>query len=150
MKNNDEHWMKLALEQAEVAYANGEVPVGAILVRDNEVIGCGYNQPVSAHDPTAHAEIVALRDAADSVTNYRLPGTTLYVTVEPCTMCFGALIHARVFRVVYGASEPRAGVIHSSLRLADEAFYNHKFQCQGGVLATPCAKLMTRFFRERR
>ncbi len=145
-----EHWMALALEQAELAREADEVPVGAIVVRNGELIGRGYNQPVSACDPSAHAEIIALRDAAITVSNYRLPGATIYVTVEPCTMCFGAMVHARVARIVYGASEPRAGVIGSQLALASEDFYNHRIETEGGVLADQCGGLIASFFRDRR
>lgn len=147
---NDVQWMQLAIEQAKRAYEREEVPVGAIVVRDGEIVGRGFNQPIGTHDPTAHAEIVALRDAARRDANYRLPGATLYVTVEPCTMCFGAMIHARISRLVYGAAEPRAGVIESQLNLANTGFYNHRIECRGGVLAEPSAALISRFFRERR
>jgi tRNA(adenine34) deaminase len=147
---DDIYWMQQALELARLAQARGEVPVGAIVVRDNKLLGSGYNQPISACDPTAHAEIVALRAAALHAANYRLPGATLYVTIEPCTMCVGALIHARVARVVFGASEPRAGAVCSSQQLLDLEVYNHRVNWCGGVLAEDCAGVMQDFFRSRR
>ncbi len=147
---DDEYWMQQALLQAEKAYALGEVPVGALLVRDGEVIGAGYNQPISSADPTAHAEVVALRDGARRVGNYRLPNTTLYVTIEPCTMCAGAIIHSRVARLVYGATEPKAGVVESNLALLDQAHFNHSLSTTGGVLAEQCSDLISQFFRMRR
>ena len=150
MTKNDEYWMRLALEQAQLAAARGEVPVGAVLVRNDELIGSGFNQPISACDPTAHAEVVALRAAAIAAANYRLPDTTLYVTIEPCTMCSGALVHARVRRVVFGAPEPRAGAVVSAARVFDGTQFNHRVDYEGGVLAEECAEVMQRFFRERR
>ncbi len=147
---NDEHYMRRALVLAEKAVACGEVPVGAVLVRDGEIIGEGYNCPISSNDPTAHAEVMALRDAAKRVDNYRLPDTTLYVTVEPCTMCAGALVHARVARVVYGATEPKAGVAESRMNLFAAPHFNHLVHCEGGVLREECAELMREFFRSRR
>jgi Cytosine/adenosine deaminases len=146
----DEHWMLQALALARQAEASGEVPVGAILIRDGEVVGQGYNRPILSHDPTAHAEIVALREAAERASNYRLPGTTLYVTIEPCTMCIGAMIHARVERLVFGAPEPRAGAVVSAHQLANHPSYNHRLQVRGGVLEEACADLMRDFFRRRR
>lgn len=146
----DEQFMRRALQLAQRAAATGEVPVGAVLVRDGAVIGEGYNRPISSCDPTAHAEIVALRDAAAREGNYRLPGTTLYVTIEPCTMCAGALVHARVARVVYGAAEPKAGVASSHLQLFAAAHFNHRVDCAGGVLPAECSALISDFFRRRR
>lgn len=146
----DEYWMQQALARAEDAARLGEVPVGAVLVREGGVLGAGTNGPVASRDPTAHAEIRALRDAGERAENYRLPGATLYVTLEPCTMCFGALIHARVERLVYGAAEPRAGVCESRLRLPDETFYNHRVQVTSGVLAHEAADLLRTFFARRR
>jgi len=133
----------------------GEVPVGAVLVRNDavasdEILGAGFNCPISTHDPTAHAEIVALRAASKAVSNYRLPGTTLYVTIEPCAMCVGAIIHARVERVVFGALEPRAGAVISSQRLFDATHFNHRVSYTGGILADECANIMQQFFRSRR
>jgi tRNA(adenine34) deaminase len=147
---NDEYWMQEALELARQAGQLGEVPVGALVVRDGEKLGAGFNQPLSSHDPTAHAEIMALRAAAASMQNYRLPGTTLYVTIEPCTMCLGAMIHARVGRLVFGAREPRAGVVCSHFRLPDSEIYNHRMTWEEGVLAEEAAVLMQDFFRQRR
>ncbi|MFT3930499.1 MAG: tRNA adenosine(34) deaminase TadA [Spongiibacteraceae bacterium] len=147
---NDEYWMQLALEQAQLAAANGEVPVGAVLVKSGELIASGFNQPISSCDPTAHAEVVCLRAAAQHLSNYRLPGTTLYVTIEPCTMCIGTLIHARVQRLVYGAPEPRAGAVESAARLLEGAQFNHRIEVQGGVLADRCAAIMQNFFKQRR
>lgn len=147
---NDEHWMRRALALAQEAMEVDEVPVGAVLVRDNGILGEGFNQPIGTHDPTAHAEIQALRQAAMAVGNYRLPGATLYVTIEPCTMCSGALIHARVDRVVFGAREPRAGSLLSRLNLHEFAGYNHHFTVTEGVLAGECSRLITDFFRSRR
>ncbi|MGB2248209.1 MAG: tRNA adenosine(34) deaminase TadA [Alcanivorax sediminis] len=147
---NDEDWMRRALTLAEQAAEAGEVPVGAVVVRDGELLGEGYNQPIVAHDPTSHAEVMALRHAAHNEQNYRLPGSTLYVTLEPCTMCFGALIHARVSRLVYAASEPRAGVCVSQLQLPEVSFYNHKMIVEGGLLAEESAALLKGFFARRR
>lgn len=146
----DLHWMQRALVLAGQAAAMGEVPVGAVLVRDSVVIGEGCNQPISAQDPTAHAEIVALRTAAAAIGNYRLPDTTLYVTLEPCTMCIGALIHARVTRLVFAAREPRAGAVCSALQLCDHSGYNHRLGWSEGVLAAESSALLTAFFRARR
>lgn len=148
--DNDQHWMQLALAQAQLAAAAGEVPVGAVLVRDGQLLGAGFNQPIGRCDPTAHAEIVALRAAAQQAANYRLPGATLYVTIEPCAMCAGALVHARVQRVVFGAPEPRAGAVVSAVQLLDGPQFNHRVAYSGGVLAEACAELMQRFFRDRR
>ena len=145
-----EHWMRRALELAEQAASHEEVPVGAVLVRDGEQLGEGWNQVITAADPTAHAEIVALRAAAQRVGNYRLPGTTLYVTLEPCTMCAGALVHARVERLVFAAREPRAGAICSNCDILDSAFYNHRVLWEEGPLAVESAALLQAFFRARR
>jgi tRNA(adenine34) deaminase len=150
MNQDDQLWMGRALALAEQAARCGEVPVGALVVRDGVVLGEGYNRPILATDPTGHAEINALRDAAARQGNYRLPGATLYVTIEPCTMCFGALIHARIARLVYGAAEPRAGVCESRLNLPEQRFYNHRIEVIGGIEAAAAADLMRRFFRTRR
>lgn len=147
---NDADWMRLALEQAKIAQARGEVPVGAVLVADDELLAAAYNMPIMSSDPTAHAEVAVLRSAAAKVRNYRLPETTLYVTIEPCTLCMGALIHARVRRLVFGAREPRAGAAVSQLRLAEHDFYNHRLEVVEGVLAEECGRLMSEFFRSRR
>lgn len=149
-QHDDEHWMRAALQCAQRAAALGEVPVGCVIVRDGVVIGEGYNHPISGCDPTLHAEVAALRDAARRVGNYRLPGATLYVTIEPCTMCVGALIHARIARVVFGALEPRAGAVVSQLRLLEAAHFNHRIEVEAGIMADTCADLMQDFFRARR
>jgi tRNA(adenine34) deaminase len=148
--DQDASWMQLALAQARLGAAAGEVPVGAVLVRDGVLLGAAFNRPIASHDPTAHAEIEALRAAGRDEHNYRLSGSTLYVTIEPCTMCVGAMIHARVARLVFGASEPRAGAVCSHFHLLDTDIFNHRIAWQGGVLAEECSALMTDFFRERR
>ena len=142
--------MQKALTFAEQAAEVGEVPVGAILVRDDELIGAGWNQPISTHDPSAHAEIVALRDAAKNVSNYRLPDATLYVTIEPCTMCFGAIVHARVARIVFGALEPKAGVLASHPEVLQCDIYNHIPDWEGGICADECSQMISDFFKKRR
>lgn len=149
-RRQDEAFMRLAIKQAELGAASGEVPVGAVLVRDGEVLGRGYNCPILSHDPSAHAEMVAIREAASRVANYRLPGSTLYITLEPCSMCAGLIVHARIARVVYGASEPRAGVAASQGRFFAEPFLNHRVLVEGGLLAEECGEMLKRFFRERR
>jgi len=146
----DEHWMSRCLELADLAAKEGEVPVGAVIVRDNQIIGEAYNQPISAVDPTAHAEIQALRTAAISVNNYRLPGSTMYVSLEPCTMCAGALVHARIGRLVYGATEPRAGAIVSQSQVLDSDYLNHRIEYCGGCLAEESSLLLKRFFQAKR
>jgi tRNA(adenine34) deaminase len=146
----DVHWMRQALAQAQVAGQAGEVPVGAVVVRGGEVIATGRNAPVQGHDPTAHAEIMALRAAAQRLGNYRLEGCTLYVTLEPCAMCSGAMLHARVPRVVFGAADPKTGAAGSVVDLFASRQLNHQTQVQGGVLADECAALLAAFFRERR
>lgn len=142
--------MQLALEQARLADAAGEVPIGAIVVLEGQVVASAYNQPIGAVDPTAHAEIVALRRAACAVGNYRLTGAALYVTVEPCLMCVGALVHARVGTVVFGAREPKAGALVSAVQALDIPTLNHRFAIVEGVLAEECRELVQAFFRERR
>lgn len=148
---DDERWMLRALALAERAAAEGEVPVGAVLVKDGESVGDGWNRPIAEHDPSAHAEIRALRDAGQRLRNYRLPGTTLYVTLEPCPMCAGAIVHARVARVVFGALDPKGGACGSVFALlpSDERF-NHRTECTGGILAEPCSQLLRLFFLGRR
>ncbi|WP_159240116.1 tRNA adenosine(34) deaminase TadA [Zhongshania aliphaticivorans] len=146
----DEYWMRRALALALDADARNEVPVGALIVRDGAVIGEGFNQPISESDPTAHAEIVALRRAAQELNNYRLPRATMYVTVEPCAMCAGAIIHARLARLVYAAAEPKAGAVCSHLQLFDQAQMNHKVAWQGGVLAEESSAVVQAFFARRR
>lgn len=145
-----ERWMREALALAREAAAAGEVPVGAVVVSDGAVIGRGFNQPISSHDPTAHAEVVALRDAAARVGNYRLPGATLYVTLEPCLMCVGAFMHARVATVVYGATEPRTGAMESTQRAHESAALHHSVTVVSGVLAAECREVLQAFFQERR
>ena len=146
----DEAWMGLALSLAQQAASIGEVPVGAVLVKDGEVLGQGYNRPISTNDPSAHAEIAALRDAGQRLGNYRLPGTTLYVTLEPCTMCAGALIHARIERLVFGAFEPKAGVICSKNKLLEADYINHNIAVTAGVLSADCSIIVSNFFSQRR
>ena len=146
----DAVFMRLALEQAGLARAEGEVPVGAVVVKDGEVIATGFNQPISGHDPTAHAEIVALRAAADKLGNYRLPGCELYVTLEPCIMCSGAMMHARLARVIYAATDPKTGACGSVVNLFDEPSLNHHTDVVGGVLADQASSLLRAFFAERR
>ena len=146
----DTHWMRLALAEALSAAQAGEVPVGAIVVKDGQVIATGRNAPVEGHDPTAHAEIVALRAAAQRLSNYRLDGCTLYVTLEPCAMCSGAMLHARLARVVFGAPDPKTGAAGSVLNLFGVAPINHQTQVTGGVLAQECGSLLSSFFRQRR
>lgn len=142
--------MRRALTLADRAADEGEVPVGAVLVRGDQLLGEGWNQVIGATDPTCHAEIVALRDAARAQRNYRLPGTTLYVTLEPCTMCAGALVHARVEHLVFGAREPKAGVVCSTAALLDEGQYNHRVEWTEGVLAQDCTRRLQAFFQARR
>ncbi|HSL22564.1 MAG TPA: tRNA adenosine(34) deaminase TadA [Vicinamibacterales bacterium] len=146
----DTDFMRLALEQARVARLAGEVPVGAIVVVGGEVVGAGYNQPIAACDPTAHAEIVAMRQAAARLANYRLTGARLYVTVEPCLMCVGAMVHARVETLVFGAAEPKAGAVVSTQRAHEHPALNHQLEVVGGVLEEECRDLMQAFFKERR
>ena len=146
----DAQFMAEALEQARLGAQLGEVPVGAVLVRDGEVLGRGFNQPIASRDPSAHAEMVALRAAALAVDNYRLPGSTLYVTLEPCSMCAGLIVHARVARLVYAASEPRAGVVSSRGQFFEQDFLNHRVLVEGGLLAEESAELLRGFFRARR
>ena len=147
---NDEDYMRAALEQARQAGACDEVPVGAVVVLDGEIVGRGFNQPIGRHDPTAHAEIMALRDAATRLGNYRLPGCTLYVTLEPCVMCSGAIMHARVARVVCGARDPKTGVAGSVLDLFAESRLNHHATIEGGLLADDCGRMLSSFFAARR
>ncbi len=142
--------MQEALRLARHAASQDEVPVGAVVVCRGEIIGRGWNRPISSGDPTAHAEIVALRDAARWLNNYRMPEADLYVTIEPCTMCYGALIHARIRRIVYGAPEPKAGVIQSQLQLPQASCYNWSPEIVGGVEAEACAELISGFFRQKR
>jgi len=148
--DSDLGFMRLALEQAERARLEGEVPVGAVVVKDGAVVAVGYNQPIGRHDPTAHAEIVALRAAAEKLGNYRLPGCELYVTLEPCAMCSGAMMHARLARVVYAARDPKTGVCGSVLDLFAQEVLNHHTEVVGGVLADDASTMLKSFFAERR
>jgi tRNA(adenine34) deaminase len=145
-----EQWMRYALNRAIQAGERGEVPVGAVIVIDGELVSEGSNEPIATNDPTAHAEIVAMRRAAELIRNYRLVGATLYVTIEPCQMCVGAMIHARVARLVYGAPEPKAGAIESAMRAHEHPALNHRLEVQGGVLEADCREVMQRFFADRR
>ena len=149
-RSQDEHFMQLALQQARLGAERGEVPVGAVLVLEGEVIGAGFNCPISTHDPSAHAEMVAIRAAARYVGNYRLPGSTLFVTLEPCSMCAGLIVHSRIQRVVYGTTEPKAGVAVSRGEFFAQDFLNHRVLVEGGVLAEHCASELREFFRLRR
>ncbi len=142
--------MQQALSQAHNAWALGEVPVGAVVVKDGQVIATGFNQPIGTHDPTAHAEIMALRAAATILGNYRLPGCELYVTLEPCVMCAGAMMHARLKRVVFGAADPKTGACGSIVNLFEQEKLNHHTEVVGGVLAEECGGLLKAFFAERR
>lgn len=146
----DEHWMRRALELAHQGEAAGEVPVGALLVRDGAVVGEGWNCPIGCHDASAHAEIQAIRDAGRRLGNYRLLDTTLYVTLEPCLMCVGAIVHARIGRVVYGAHEPKTGAVDSVFALLQAEQHNHRVAVTGGVLAAEAGELLRSFFRSRR
>ena len=146
----DSAFMQRALVLAQQGGALGEVPVGAVLVLDGQIIGEGYNQPILSCDPTAHAEVVAIRQAATALQNYRLENTTLYVTLEPCTMCVGALVHARIGRVVFAATEPKSGSLVSARKLFETGYYNHVFVFEGGLLADEASKMLSDFFRGRR
>lgn len=148
--DRDTHWMRQALAQAELAAAAGEVPIGAVLVKGDVLIASGWNQPIAGHDPTAHAEIRALRAAGQALQNYRLPDTTLYVTLEPCLMCAGAMIHARVARLVFGAHDSKRGVVDSRWEVFEAPWLNHRVEVTGGVLEDECAALLKQFFRDRR
>jgi tRNA(adenine34) deaminase len=143
-------FMRAALDEARLGFSAGEVPVGAVVVLDGEIVGRGFNQPISASDPTAHAEIVALREAARALGNYRLVGATMYVTIEPCLMCVGAMVHARVGTLVYGAAEPKAGAVVSSCRAHELPSLNHRIDVVGGVLEEDCRAVIQEFFRTRR
>ncbi|RRJ85295.1 tRNA adenosine(34) deaminase TadA [Aestuariirhabdus litorea] len=146
----DAHWMGLALNEARHAAERDEVPVGAVVVRDGVVVGRGFNQPISSCNPVAHAEILALEEAARTLGNYRLLGCTLYVTLEPCTMCAGALVHSRIDRLVYGATEPKAGAVVSRARVLELETMNHRVEVSGGVRGEECSELISGFFRRRR
>lgn len=145
-----EGFMREAVRLAGEARRGGEVPVGAVVVSEGEIVGRGFNQPIASHDPTAHAEIVALREAARAMGSYRLTGATLYVTIEPCMMCVGALVHARIATLVFGTTEPKAGAIESTQRAHEHPALNHRLEIVSGVMAAECREVMRAFFRERR
>ena len=147
---DDQYWVARALELASQAASKDEVPVGAVVVLNGKEIGAGFNAPISGCDPTAHAEIRALRDAAARVGNYRLAGATLYVTLEPCTMCVGAIVHSRISRLVYGAAEPKAGAVESARRTLEEPHLNWRVEVTGGVMAEACGQAISEFFSRRR
>jgi tRNA(adenine34) deaminase len=146
----DEAWMRHAIRLAQRAESLGEVPVGAVLVKDNQCLAEGWNSPIASFDATAHAEIITLREAGKRIANYRLVNTTLYVTLEPCVMCMGAIAHARVKRLVFGAYDPKRGAVCNALSLADADFLNHKITWEGGILADECGGLLKEFFQARR
>jgi len=148
--DSDEQFMKLALQEAQKSQEMNEVPVGAIIIMNGEVISKSHNKSISQNDPTSHAEINALRNAASKVRNYRLTGATLYVTLEPCAMCYGAIVHARITRLVFGAYDPKTGVCGSSIKLHEQACFNHSPEITGGVLEEDCSLILKDFFKERR
>ena len=147
---DDQYWMKQALELAAEASERNEVPVGAVVVLNDQIVGRGFNSPISGCDPSAHAEIQALRDAAKHLDNYRLVDATLYVTIEPCSMCAGAIVHSRIKRLIYGALEPKAGVATSQILFFDQPWLNHLVEVKGGVLADECSSMISEFFARRR
>jgi tRNA(Arg) A34 adenosine deaminase TadA len=149
-RSRDQDFMREALALAAQGAALGEVPVGAVLVHNGEIIGRGFNAPISGSDPSAHAEMVAIRAAAQAASNYRLPGSTLYVTLEPCSMCAGLIVHARIGRIVFGALEPKAGVVQSQGQFFSQGFLNHRLLVEGGVLAEECGSILSEFFKARR
>ena len=146
----DQQYMHMAIEQAQLAAQSGEVPVGAVLVKDGQVISKAFNKPIANHDPSAHAEMLALREAALAEENYRIPGSTLYVTLEPCAMCSGAMLHARIDRVVYGASDPKTGAAGSVLDIFASKQINHQTSVEGGIMSEECGQLLRDFFKGRR
>jgi len=148
--NNDEKWMNLAIIEAKLAIDESEIPVGAVLVQNGILIAQAHNQPIINNDPTAHAEVQLLRKAGEKLKNYRLVGTTLYVTLEPCAMCFGAMMHARIDRIVFGALDPKTGVCGSSTNMSEESFFNHKISISGGILESECKEILQSFFKLRR
>ena len=148
--NEDEKWMKIAISEANLANDEGEIPVGAVIIQNNKLIVKAHNQPIINHDPTAHAEVEALRKAGRKLKNYRLSGSTLYVTLEPCAMCLGAMMHARIERIVFGASDPKTGVCGSKADLISETFFNHRIKVQGGVLEKETKNLLQSFFKSKR
>ncbi len=145
-----EHYMKMALEEAELAMAEDEVPIGAVIVHEDRVIARAHNQREQLHDPTAHAEMIAITQAAEALRSWRLDGCTLYVTLEPCPMCAGAILQARIPTAVYGAADPKAGAVHTLFQLLDDGRLNHRCLAVSGVLAEPCGEILTRFFQEQR
>jgi tRNA(adenine34) deaminase len=147
---SDKDWMQRAFELAEKAKAQGEVPVGAIIVHDNKIIGEGWNQPISSNDPTAHAEIIALRDAGNNIGNYRLIDATMYVTLEPCVMCTGAIVHARLAKLVYAADDPKTGACGSVFNLLQTEELNHKVEIEKGIMEDECRSLIQTFFKDKR
>ena len=148
--NKDEKWMRIALNEANLAMDENEIPVGAVLVKNDKLIAQSHNRPINKNDPTAHAEIELLRKAGEQQKNYRLIGSTLYVTLEPCAMCFGAMIHARIERIVFGASDPKTGVCGSCINLNEEKIFNHKISITGRVLEKESSELLRLFFKSRR
>jgi tRNA(adenine34) deaminase len=149
-RTTDEAWMRYAIRLAQRAEQQDEVPVGAVIIRDNQCIAEGWNTPITSHDPTAHAEVVALRGAGVHVANYRLNDVTLYVTLEPCVMCIGAMSHARIKRLVFGAYDPKRGAVCNALSLSDASFLNHRISWDGGVLEAECSEMLRDFFKARR
>jgi tRNA(adenine34) deaminase len=150
MEPHDEQFMRLALVEAEAARQDGEVPVGAVIVLDDKIVSRGRNRVIGLSDPTAHAEVIALREAGIAIGNYRLTGAALYSTIEPCAMCAGAIVHARVERLVYGAADPKAGAVVTHLGICTSDFLNHKVIVEGGILEVECRRMLQSFFRERR
>ena len=148
--DEDEKWMKIAIDEAHIAMDENEIPVGAVLVKENKLIAQAHNRPIINSDPTAHAEMEVLRKAGKKLLNYRLPKTTLYVTLEPCAMCLGAMIHARIDRVVFGASDFKSGVCGSTIDLSSESIFNHQISASGGVLEHECKNILQSFFKLRR
>ncbi len=150
LTRSDELWMEEALREAQRAQAASEVPVGAIVICDGKIVGRGSNRPISSHDPTAHAEIIALREAGKAIGNYRLDHCEMFVTIEPCAMCAGALVHARLKRLVYGADDPKAGAVHSVFSVVNDPRLNHVMEVKSGVLGARCMETVQAFFREKR
>tara|TARA_B110000967_G_scaffold23533_1_gene21684 strand:- start:1087 stop:1560 length:474 start_codon:yes stop_codon:yes gene_type:complete len=148
--NEDEKWMKIAISEANLAINEGEIPVGAVLIQNSKLIAKAHNRPILNNDPTAHAEVEVIREAGQKLKNYRLSGSTLYVTLEPCAMCLGAIIHARIERIVFGASDPKTGVCGSKVDLTSEAFFHHKVQVKGGVLEKENKEILQSFFKSKR
>lgn len=146
----DHHWMQYAIQLAEKAAQQEEVPVGAVLVLEDKIIGEGHNKPITNTDPSAHAEIIAVREGAKTIQNYRILNSTLYVTLEPCIMCIGALVHARVKRLVFGAHDPKSGAVESAFEIGKTDKLNHRIECYGGLLAERCGALLSEFFRKKR